>query len=220
MVASVVLSPGAPAEELLTGVIEAASAFGCPLVGGDLSSGPVVVIDVAATGSVPAGTAMRRDQGRPGDTILLTGALGASAAGLRALRCGDLAPSAIAAHRRPAPRLVEGLVAREVGVRCAMDVSDGLGLDLARLARSSGVGIELDAVPVADGATDAEALGGGEDYELLLVTDDPAGLEVAFLARGLTAPIRIGRLVDDRKTFSLRGAPMEAAGYRHEVGGA
>ena len=56
-----------------------------------------------------------------------------------------------------------------------MDLSDGIALDLHRLADASGVGFELVDLPVADGATEEEAISGGEDYELLIATNDPDG---------------------------------------------
>ena len=70
-----------------------------------------------------------------------------------------------------------------------IDVSDGLGIDLDRLATASGVGVVLDAVPVAEGATREEALGGGEDYELVFAAPDPEAVAGAFAAAGLRPPI-------------------------------
>ena len=71
-----------------------------------------------------------------------------------------------------------------------LDVSDGLARDVRRLAAASGVGVALEAVPVADGATLDEALGGGEDYELVVTHHDAAALVAAFVAVGLRAPVR------------------------------
>jgi thiamine-monophosphate kinase len=101
-----------------------------------------------------------------------------------------------------------------------IDVSDGLALDLHRLAEASGVGFELDEVPVAHGATMEEALGGGEDYELLIAADEagaPALLDL-FAAGGLRAPIRIGAFAEDPDVHSLRGRPVERLGWQHRVG--
>ena len=102
-------------------------------------------------------------------------------------------------------------------MRAAMDLSDGLGVDLDRMARASGVGIELDLVPVAPGATEADALGGGEDYELVLATSTPGRLLAAFEQAGLTVPIAIGVAVEDESRRTLSGEPLDAAGWRHDV---
>ena len=73
-----------------------------------------------------------------------------------------------AAYRRPVARLAEGLLIRQSGAHAMIDVSDGLSLDLHRLADASDVGFHLTHIPIAEGATLAEALGGGEDYELVM----------------------------------------------------
>ena len=95
-----------------------------------------------------------------------------------------------------------------------IDVSDGLALDLHRLADASGVGFRLDDVPVADGATLQEALGGGEDYELVIVVGeaDAASLADAFRADGLRRPVRIGSVVGDTGRAPAGGEEARAAG--------
>jgi thiamine-monophosphate kinase len=98
-----------------------------------------------------------------------------------------------------------------------MDLSDGLGLDLHRFADASGVGFALDDVPVAEGATLEEAISGGEDYELLIATDDAARLRLVFLDRGLRAPLRIGVVVSDPATRTLRGDQFERRGWQHQL---
>jgi thiamine-monophosphate kinase len=101
-----------------------------------------------------------------------------------------------------------------------IDVSDGLALDLHRMADASGVGFRLDSVPVAPGATEDEALGGGEDYELLVaVAEEAAGaMSDAFVHAGLRRPVRIGALVDDVGVRVLRGEPLARLGWQHRVG--
>ncbi len=101
-----------------------------------------------------------------------------------------------------------------------IDVSDGLALDIHRLADASGVGFRLDDVPVATGATLEEALGGGEDYELV-ITVDPAregALRRAFGAAGLRAPLPIGSVVSDPGLRTLGDAPLERLGWQHRIG--
>jgi thiamine-monophosphate kinase len=200
------------------GVAEASDAARCPVVGGDVSSAGQVVVAVTVLGSVTSGqAAVTRAGAVPGDAILVTGPCGGSAAGLRQLRARTGSGEA---YRRPVARLREGETARAAGATAMIDVSDGLALDLHRLADASGVGFELGDVPVADGATLEEALSGGEDYELLLTVPGPGeeALEVAFEAAGLRPPVRIGVVASDPTDRTLRGAPLARLGWQHMLG--
>ncbi|MDA8295135.1 MAG: thiamine-phosphate kinase [Actinomycetota bacterium] len=206
-------------DALYGGLLEAAAAFSCPIVGGDLSAaalGGGAVISIAVLGSTEGRPAVLRSGARAGDRLYLTGPLGASAAGLRMLRGGEGAvASCVLAHRRPVPRLAEGVAAARCGASAMIDISDGLGIDLDRLARACGLGVELESVPVAPGATRDEALGGGEDYELLIVAPPSVDLAAAFVGAGLSAPLAIGTLVADAGVRTLAGAPLPAVGYLH-----
>jgi thiamine-monophosphate kinase len=161
------------------GIAEAARDFGCPVAGGNLAAGRELSITTTVIGDAPE-RALTRAGARPGHTLFVTGALGASALGLAALQAGraDLAPDCVARYRRPRARVCEGLAL--VGIAsAAIDVSDGLLQDLDHLATASGVGfeIELAQLPLhpelvagcrALGCeAEALALTGGEDYELL-----------------------------------------------------
>lgn len=181
-------------EALYHGIVECAAAYDCHVVGGDVVRAPCVLISVTVLGeSLPdAGgepLILRRSAAQPGDALAVTGPLGGSAAGLRLLEEG-LAPTAtlslwergaeeddaLRTHRRPRPRVTAGLALVEAGVRCAIDVSDGLVADVGHICQQSGVDAEIDAalVPV-DPAGAAHfptaalqlALEGGEDYELV-----------------------------------------------------
>jgi thiamine-monophosphate kinase len=170
------------------GLCEAAAAVGCPVVGGDVSAidGPLV-IDVCVTGSLPAGRALRRAAGRPGDLLLVTGVLGRSAAGLRLLIAGDGPASEvergwIGAHLDPVVRLHEGARLLGAGIECAGDISDGILVDAARTAAASGCAAEIwaDRVPVDEQLRQRFshrwlelAVGGGEDFELLAAVAEP-----------------------------------------------
>ena len=212
---------GALALGVMEGVAAAAARTGCPIVGGDLSASAVLVVTVTVLGGVGEGaTPVARAGARPGDALFVTGPCGGSAAGLRALRAGDTADAAAAAYRRPTARLREGAAAREGGAHAMIDVSDGLALDLHRLADASGVGFELDTVPLAPGATLEEALGGGEDYELLLAVaeGDADTLYGAFEAAGLRPPWRLGRVVEDRALRRLAGTDLGRLGWLHQLG--
>ncbi len=101
-----------------------------------------------------------------------------------------------------------------------MDVSDGLALDLHRLADASEVGFVLDSVPVADGATLEEALGGGEDYELVVVigpdrVDTAAG---SWAGAGLRPLQRIGVVTADPTHRTLGGRELAQLGWQHRLG--
>lgn len=176
---------------LYEGIDEACSAYGTELVGGDTVRTEQVVLSVTALGELE-GDPLRRSGAKVGDVLAVTGPLGAAACGVNLLLSQDpkkVTPSdamaCMDAHRRPAARVAEGVALRRAGVHAAMDLSDGLASDVRRLAEASGVGVEIDIarVPVAPHARrvaeargwDVErmALGGGEDYELLVAL--PAG---------------------------------------------
>ena len=212
-----VTSPaGTDLEELHRGIADAAAMTGCPIVGGDLARGTDVALAVTVFGECPGRGAVLRSGARPGDEILVTGPLGRSAAGLRRRRAGaGLDDELVVAHRRPWPRLAEGLAARAAGVHAMMDLSDGIGIDLHRMADASRVGFELRGVPIAEGATLEEALNGGEDYELVMTSADVGRLRLILADRGLRAPIVIGRVVADPATRTLDGAPLERLGFQH-----
>ena len=211
---------------LYDGLTAAADTYHCPVVGGDLSSAPALVVTVAVAGD--AGPAepppVLRSGARPGDTLFVTGPLGSSAAGLallRADRAGE-APDLALLHRRPRARLAEGAVARAAGATAMIDVSDGLARDLRHLADASGVGVVVDRAPVAIGvsrATDRPddlALGGGEDYELVFAAPDPGRVEGAFAEAGLGVPLRIGRCTDDPTERRLGDRALPAVGWEHQ----
>ncbi len=119
------------------------------------------------------------------------------------------------AYRRPVARLEAGETGRLAGASAAIDVSDGLASDLRHLGRSSGVGIALDRVPVADGASLTEALGGGEDYELVMTTPDPDRMLEAFRSASLPDPIAIGRCTDRSGHYTYAGRPLPLGGWSH-----
>jgi thiamine-monophosphate kinase len=284
LLVSVAAPPGTDLDLLASGVAEAATDVGSVVVGGDLSTAPVVMVSVAVAGSMRDGEvtgggqgidggrstgadrgtsaglsigasqfrrsapgqgkgsggaavggstpgALTRSGARAGDSLFVTGPLGASAAGLRMLRTGQIAPgnagenadgpllrSLARAHRRPVARLAEGHAARLAGATAAIDISDGLAADVRHLADASRVGIALDLVPVAPGASDDEALGGGEDYELVVATGDPDGLVRAFEAGGLRKPIAIGVCTTDPEERMLAGSDLPDIGWRHVFG--
>jgi thiamine-monophosphate kinase len=102
-------------------------------------------------------------------------------------------------------------------VNAMMDLSDGLGIDFHRLADASQVGFVLTHLPIAEGCTEYEAIGGGEDYELVMTTADPERLFDMYERRGLRTPIAIGLVVKDPNVRTLRNEPMPRSGWQHEL---
>ena len=152
------------------------------------------------------------------DSIWVSGPLGASSAGLRELTAGRPEP-APRAHARPQPRTAAGVAAREIGATAMIDVSDGFSADLAHVLEASGVGCEVDGIPVAPGATIGDALSGGEDFELVWCARPEVDVAGEFARRGLRSPLCVGRCVGDVATRLLDGAPMRVRGWRHRIGG-
>jgi thiamine-monophosphate kinase len=197
---------------LYQGVREAATAFDITLGGGDIVRSPVFSITVALSGiavtpKLGETAVMTRGAARIGDVIAVSGQVGDSAGGLRLLQSESYSNSESArhlrvAHIRPNPRVDLGKAAVEAGMRCAIDVSDGLLQDLGHIARASNVAIRIDAarVPISDalhevfpGRALGIALTGGEDYELVLV--GPRPVVEALIDRSETPITEIGEVV-------------------------
>jgi thiamine-monophosphate kinase len=210
---SVALLPGQAelVEEMYEGLSDLARATGTRIVGGDTvrTSGPLVV-NVALLGEAAPGRLLRRDGAAPGDLLVLTGAVGASAAGLALLLQGNPetlarpeATALLAAHHRPQPRLRAGQELARLGVHCAIDVSDGVASEAWHLARASGVAIRIDvdrlpldpAAVALLGAAEARrhAVSGGEDYQLLF-TAPPDRLAEIEAALGDDRPTVVGEV--------------------------
>ncbi|MEQ8249226.1 MAG: thiamine-phosphate kinase [Alphaproteobacteria bacterium] len=187
-------------------------AFGVTLLGGDTvgTVGPGM-ISITALGEVRIGRALRRSTARPGDDIYVTGTIGDALAGLRVLQGGAALTSAhaealIDRYRLPRPRTTVG--PRLVGLAtAAIDVSDGLVADLGHICTTSKVAavVEADAVPRSEalGAaissgllTAVDALGGGDDYELLFCAPPEVREAVRRVSETTKTPIAtIGRVV-------------------------
>ncbi len=204
---------GTDLNELYLGIADAAEAFGCPVVGGDLANATDLVVSVTVSGTCPGSPVLRRGA-RSGDEVWVTGPLGASAAGLRLLREGATSSGPlVAAHARPVPRVAEGRAARVAGATAMIDVSDGFAADLGHISDSSGVGVDLDDVPVADGASLDDALHGGEDFELVFCM--PPSADVAAGFSGLRRPVRIG-VCTESPGIRLRGEALLPVGWQHQ----
>ena len=235
-VVSVVGAEEAELGQVYDGLLAAAAHWSCPVVGGDLASGPGLVVTVTALGRLPerserpGGAELRREApllrsgAQPGDGVYVTRPLGWGAAGLRLLRAGspgragpgeagiaERAPHLGHPARwyaRPVPSVEAALAARTAGATAAIDISDGLAQDLDHLAVASGVGLRLDHVPVAEGATAEEALHGGDEYHLAFTCPDG----------GWVPGIRVGTCTTDPEERTLHGEPFAVTGgWEHRL---
>ena len=217
--------------ELYEGMLDACEVYGGEIVGGDIVSSPVLFVTVAMVGDASTIDAPVLDRGAAsaGDVIGVTGTLGDSAGGLRLMMAGDgdldlEARSLARRHLLPSPRIEEGLLLRRIGVRAAMDVSDGLIADASKMCAASGVGavIEADRVPASVELRRAFpkdwrdlALAGGEDYELVFTAPSET------LARAqdmLETPVTVvGRIVEGEgvEVVGQLGSSAASGGWDH-----
>jgi thiamine-monophosphate kinase len=191
------------------GLLRLARSSGAPLVGGDLARAAQTACDIVVCGSVPRGTALRRDGARAGHAIYVSGRLGGSALGLE-----TGTGKSWARHLRPQPRLALGVFLRErIRASAAMDLSDGISLDLHRLALASGLEAAIEPPPRFPGASPGQALDGGEDYELLFTVAPRVPVPARFESVPLT---RIGVMRRGQPgAVYLSGQPLPALGYDH-----
>ncbi len=236
------LPDGYDAKPLLRGLLAGCRAHGVELVGGDLARGPRLAAALTLAGAVePRGATLARDRARAGDALWLGGTVGESGLGRELLVRGarwngrraelpaGLVPAplaaaarrAVARHLRPAPQLDLGrALARRRDAGAAIDLSDGLALDLGRLATASGVGAELELAALRgalsprfealaaalDLAPVGLALGGGEDYVLLFTLPRDAAPPPGQGA------VRVGTLTRGRRLTLV-----DASGRRHAL---
>ena len=206
----------------LAGLLEEAGRAGAVLAGGDLVRDDAITIGVTAFGDLGGRPPVLRSGARAGDVVAVCGTLGSAAGGLAVLSRGFRSPRALVdAHRRPRPDYPAGVRASDAGAHALMDVSDGLLLDADRMARASGVAIDIDseALPRDEAVvTTASAynldpltwiLGGGDDHALLATFPSGTRLPEGFVAIGTVvdavgsgARVRVdGREVDQLAGF-------------------
>ncbi|MDQ4128224.1 MAG: thiamine-phosphate kinase [Actinomycetota bacterium] len=225
----VLVSGAAPDPEtalhLFDGAMEACERFGVYPLGGDTTRADELTVDVTILGELSSPPVLRSGA-KAGESLAVTGELGASAAGLLALEAGGSGRLA-RRHLRPEPRVEAGRAAAGLGVGAMMDLSDGLASDLRRMCGLSGVGclVDLDLLPVSEDTRefvwslgrDPEELAvtGGEDYELLISAPGPV---LDALARNVEVPITvIGEITTGSDVvFRRAGEPVEdLSGWDH-----
>ena len=213
------------------GLGDDAKHYGCPLLGGDTDRTPgPIAASITAFGAVPKGAMVRRSTAKAGDSVVVTGTIGDSALGVRLRRDPSLAQrwrltETMLAHLQqryllPEPRnaLADAVLQYAAS---AMDVSDGLVGDIAKLGRASGVAVEIDVARVpfsqaartaiaADPALIETALTGGDDYEIVL-TLKPERLAALCAAadKAGVAVTEIGRIMAGEGARFIRdGKPL------------
>ncbi len=220
-------------EGVYTGMVSCLNSYQTAIAGGDICKSPVNVISITAFGWVPTNRTIRRQNGKPGDAIVVTGVHGASRAGLELLlhsETGKDLPEGdrrflIRAHQRPNPRLdvlpVLWEVMGEEAEVAGMDSSDGLADAIVQITRASGVGASLDRalIPmppslrqiIGEERAMEWALYGGEDFELVLCLPDLA-------ARQFVNRIGNGAAIVGSLTKSTRVCLTDSTGaYAEEV---
>ena len=221
---------------------EDAQHFGCPLLGGDTVSTPgPLMISITAFGRVPSGKMVHRSGAKPGDRVVVTGTIGDAALGLDVLRHGAatavLADDAaatemlVARYRIPQPRTGLAKAIRD-HAHAAMDVSDGLAGDLAKLCDVSGVSAVIDApsIPLSAAAATAVARGavgietlvsGGDDYEILCAVPESSfdafaqGAAIAGVALSSIGTIIAGASVPKFLDAQGRAIVLPRLSYSH-----
>jgi thiamine-monophosphate kinase len=219
-------TPVAVLEDVADGLADACAALapGCGVVGGDLSTSATFTIAVTAFGDLEGRAPVLRSGARVGDQVAVAGELGPAGRGLARLFAEgvdehgepDAARTAaflaaspggtdpdVERQRRPEPPVGAGVLAAEAGATAMLDLSDGLAIDAGRLARASGVSIDLDPAAVPD----APSLRGGEDHGLFATYPAGAGLPAGFR--------RIGTVVDAAGSpgVLLGGTPVGTTGW-------
>ncbi len=190
------------AERLYAGLRKAAKKFGVEIIGGETSAtrGPAM-ISVSVTGVVEKDRWVSRSGGKAGDELFVTGKLGGSIRGK---------------HLQLVPRIAESRwLTENFSIHAMMDLSDGLGADLPRLAHASRVGFEIDekALPRNRGCSIAQAINDGEDYELLFAIAPRKGRKLEARWKEQFPKLlltRIGRL-----TQRSNAQPQKWSGYVH-----
>ena len=193
--------------EFMRGYHRASKKYGVKLVGGDTTkSESGVCISVTAIGRAPLANIKRRKSAKVGDVVMVTGELGASAAGLRDVLAGKLRTRNAKTHLMPEAQVLEGeWLGVQDAVHAMCDISDGIASDLQHILDESKKSAIVSELPIAKGAEWDDAFGGGEDYQLLLTVDRRKADELSqrFEAEFGRPLYKIGTLLYSSKTFSV-----------------
>ncbi|HZD60867.1 MAG TPA: thiamine-phosphate kinase [Anaerolineae bacterium] len=226
-------------EDIYRGMADVSRKYDLRIVGGDVTKSEKLIINVALLGEVEEENLRRRSDAVIGDVIMVTGELGASAAGLRIILNPEIEPKVREAgmlkraHFLPEPRVEAGRVLTSLGIHAMEDISDGLASEIKHIceASSTGARLFLNKVPMARGVSKVAeltgeraidiAIAGGEDYELVFTVpaELKAKVEKSMAAIGVKVAA-IGEIVDS--SYGIRVVdwsgvekPLEISGYTH-----
>ncbi|MEW5705991.1 MAG: thiamine-phosphate kinase [Actinomycetota bacterium] len=226
-------------EDMYRGMADVSRKYGLRVVGGDITKSDRLIINVAMIGEVEDSSLCRRSDAKVGDIIMVTGVLGASAAGLRIVLNPAIektvreAQELKKAHFLPEPRLKEGRILASIGINAMEDISDGLASEIKHICEASLVGARLfmNKIPIAKGVESVAsltgekaidiALSGGEDYELVFTAPKELELEIVeSLAKIGTKVTVVGEIVNSSEGISIidwsgSKKPLDISGYTH-----
>lgn len=224
---------------LAGGIQQLARKHDVAIAGGDVTESPCLTVSLTVVGhSSDPGRLIGRDGARPGDLVAVTGTFGAAGAGLAlldgSLHLEDLPANAADALRqryaRPSPRLAEGQLLAEHGATSMIDVSDGLAHDAGRIARRSGVRIELSlgSLPLAEGVEQVAgqlgaeprsfAASAGDDYELCACVPPAAARPLQAAWPTASASLTwIGKVLEGPAGVTFTDVEGDLAGYEHRL---
>lgn len=200
------------ADRLYEGIRKLARKFKINIVGGDTSSSPELIIDIALLGEVKKRHLTLRSGARVGDAVMVTGRLGGSRAGK---------------HLKFTPRLKEAqFLVKNFALHSMIDISDGLSSDLKQMVKASRVGAVIyeELIPVSNCAASLNsALNEGEDFELLFTLPEAEAKKLARKSLRKFKVKQIGRIVAGKEGIKLvrpsgKAHPLPAAGFRHLQG--
>ena len=217
--------------ELADGIEGVAAAHGATVAGGDVTNAPALTVSITVTGwAQSADELVGRDGAVPDDLVVVTGTLGAAAAGLRVLAGEAIGPESLTVrHLRPEPQVAAGRSFSGAKAHAMIDLSDGIATDARHVAEASGVTLELALadLPLATGVVEVAgqldidprvlAATGGEDFELLACVP-----EAALPALSAAAPVTVvGRVVaaTDEPVIWVDAPPhcAELRGHEHDL---
>jgi thiamine-monophosphate kinase len=215
-------------EDFSTTLAEIIEQYQVPLVGGNLSKGPLS-LTVTIMGTVPAGSAIKRSGASVGDDIYVTGTLGDAAQGLALSRKGEADGYLVSRYQFPVARIAAGRQLRGLA-NSLIDISDGLVAEIGHLAETDSLGAEIAAweLPLSkelvksagEDIAISMALFSGDDYELCFTADPADSGEIKAVSDSIDVPMtRIGVVTDGGEIVirDSKGEPMDFgnAGYEH-----